>query len=146
MRPKPDAAYLLNGALAKYLAPAKGWDEKLQRLLALMGEIPAEGEARALLLGAIDSLVAEMLNGSRPRSPIFSGHNPDLGHALLNLVELFLGATVNTAEGAGDRHQRARALFRLATICPKRAPRSPGASLPSSRACTGCRPIRWKRN
>ena len=27
---KPGASYVLNGTLAKYLAPAKGWDEKLQ--------------------------------------------------------------------------------------------------------------------
>src|SRR5262249_17253143 len=35
---KPGASYVLNGTLAKYLAPANGWDEKLQRLLALMPE------------------------------------------------------------------------------------------------------------
>ncbi|HYM18589.1 MAG TPA: hypothetical protein VEU06_08505 [Micropepsaceae bacterium] len=97
---KPDASYVLNGALAKYLAPAKGWDEKLQRLLALMPEIPAEGQARALLFAAIDALVAEMLNGAAALADLL-GHNPDLGHALMNLVELFLGTEVHS-EGAGQ--------------------------------------------
>lgn len=95
-----DARYTLNGALAKYLSAAKGWDEKLQMLLGLMAEIPAEGPGRALLLTNIDSLVAEMLGGSAALADLL-GHNPDLGHALLNLVELFLGATVNVAEGGG---------------------------------------------
>jgi len=97
---KPGASFVLNGALAKYLAPAKGWDEKLQRLLALMPEIPAEGQARALLFAAIDALVAEMLNGAAALADLL-GHNPDLGHALMNLVELFLGTEVH-AEGAGQ--------------------------------------------
>jgi hypothetical protein len=95
-----EARYILNGALAKYLANAKGWDEKLLLLLALMNEIPQEGPGRTLLLTTIDSLVAEMLNGSAALAELL-GHNSDLGHALLNLVELFLGTTVNTAEGSG---------------------------------------------
>ena len=73
---------------------SKGWDAKLLLLLALMPEIPAEGPPRALLLTSIDSLVAEMLNGSAALADLL-GHNPDLGHALMNLTELFLGTTVN---------------------------------------------------
>ncbi len=95
-----DARYILNGALAKFLTPAKGWEEKLILLLGLMTEIPPEGAGRTLLLSTIDGLVAEMLNGSAALADLL-GHNPDLGHALLNLVELFLGATVNVAEGSG---------------------------------------------
>ena len=95
-----EARYVLNGALAKYLAPAKNWDAKLQRLLVLMEELPAEGPGRALLLTSIDTLVAEMLNGAAALADLL-GHNPDLGHALLNLVELFLGTVVNVAEGGG---------------------------------------------
>ncbi len=34
----PDRSYLFNGALARYLADAKGWDEKLLRLLAILKE------------------------------------------------------------------------------------------------------------
>jgi hypothetical protein len=96
----PEGRYVLNGALSKYLSHAKSWDAKLQRLLVLMEELPAEGLGRALLLTAIDTLVAEMLNGAAALADLL-GHNPDLGHALLNLVELFLGTIVNVAEGAG---------------------------------------------
>ncbi|HXJ01206.1 MAG TPA: hypothetical protein VNH44_08275 [Micropepsaceae bacterium] len=95
-----ESRYILNGALAKYLAPARNWDAKLQRLLVLMAELPAEGPGRALLLTAIDTLVAEMLNGAAALADLL-GHNPDLGHALLNLVELFLGTVVNVGEGGG---------------------------------------------
>jgi hypothetical protein len=91
---------VLNGSLAKYLAPAKGWDAKLQRVLALMDELPAEGPVRALLLNSIDTIVAEMLNGAAALADLL-GPNPDLGHALFNLVQLFLGATLDSAE-AGD--------------------------------------------
>ena len=95
-----DSRYVLNGAITKYLSHAKTWDAKLQRLLVLMKEVPAEGPARALLLTVIDAIVAEMLNGAAALADLL-GQNPDLGHALMNLVELFLGATVNVAEGAG---------------------------------------------
>lgn len=97
---KPDGRYTLNGAIAKYLAPAKGWDSKLQKLLVLMNELPEEGPGRALLLTSIDSIVAEMLSGAAALADLL-GHNPDLGHALLNLGELFLGTEVHVAEGAG---------------------------------------------
>jgi hypothetical protein len=95
-----DARYVLNGAIARHLAPVRNWDAKLQRLLVLMEEVPAEGPGRALLLTSIDTLVAEMLNGAAALADLL-GHNPDLGHALLNLAELFLGTTVNVAQGAG---------------------------------------------
>jgi hypothetical protein len=94
----PEGRYIINGALAKYIASVKTWDAKLQHLLVLMQDLPAEGPGRVLLLTAIDTLIAEMLNGSAALGDLL-GHNPDLGHALLNLVELFLG-TVVTAEGA----------------------------------------------
>ena len=95
-----DASYVLNGSLTKYLAPAKSWDAKLQRLLVLMDELPAEGPVRALLLNSIDTIVAEMLNGAAALADLL-GPNPDLGHALFNLVQLFLGAPLDASDG-GD--------------------------------------------
>jgi hypothetical protein len=95
-----EGPYVLNGALAKYLASAKGWDEKLRRLLALMSEMPADGAERALLLGAIDALVAEMLTGNAALADLL-GPNDDLGEALVNLVALFLGHGIAAAEGSG---------------------------------------------
>jgi hypothetical protein len=97
---QPDGRYVLNGILAKHLAPAANWDAKLKLLLNLMAELPAEGPGRALLLACIDGMIAEMLNGQAALG-VLLGQNPDLGHALLNLVDLFLGAQVQLAEGAG---------------------------------------------
>ena len=88
---KPDAEYRLNGALAKHLKPAKTWDEKLGLLLALMGELPEGDTARELLITAIDSLVSEILATPTALADLL-GPNPDLGHALVNLAALFLGA------------------------------------------------------
>ncbi len=95
-----DARYVLNGVLAKYLVSASTWDAKLQSLLALMAELPAEAAPRALLLNGIDVLVAEMLTGAAALADLL-GQNPDLGHALMNLVELFLGGDVKVAQGGG---------------------------------------------
>jgi hypothetical protein len=85
-----DAAYRLNGVLAKYLKPATTWDAKLVLLLRLMNELPEEEDAKALLLGAIDALVSEMVATPAALGDLL-GPQPDLGHTLLDLVALFLG-------------------------------------------------------
>ena len=87
---KPDAAYQLNGAIAKYLKDAKAWDEKVFRLIALMNEAPAEGPGRALLLTSVDSIIAEILAGSAALHELI-GAKEDLGLTLMSLVQLFLG-------------------------------------------------------
>jgi hypothetical protein len=62
LKGQSDAAYILNGALALHLRDAKGWDEKVVRLLALVEK--ANGEGRALLFSSIDAIIAEILSGS----------------------------------------------------------------------------------
>jgi hypothetical protein len=104
----PNGRYVVNGVLTKHLAAAKNWDEKLRRLLDLMGELPAEGPGRALLLACIDAIVSEMLNGSAALADLL-GKSPDLGNALMNLVELFLGGKLTLPEGsAGGINELAR--------------------------------------
>jgi len=103
----PEAKYILNGALAKYLSDAQGWDAKLTAVLALMAEIPKDGPARGLLLSAIDTLTAELLNGSAALADLL-GSNPDLGHALLNLVHLFLGVPLDVDNGGKGINELAR--------------------------------------
>ncbi len=96
-----DGLYVLNGAIAKYLRDAKGWDEKVLRLLSLMGEAPAEGPGRQLLLSSIDALIAEVLTGSAALHELI-GPQEDLGQALMSLVQLFLGqAAENSSAQAG---------------------------------------------
>ena len=97
----PDGRYVLNGAITKYLGPVRQWDAKLQRMLSLMQEAPEEGLGRALLLSAIDTLIAEMLNGAAALADLL-GHSADLGHALLKLVDLFLGQPVTMEEGGSQ--------------------------------------------
>jgi hypothetical protein len=82
--------YQLNGSLARHLAPAQSWDEKLRALLALVPEIPETGPGRTLLLGALDALIAEVLGSSAALHELI-GETENLGAALLTLVELFLG-------------------------------------------------------
>ena len=85
---------------------ATDWDEKLGRLLALIDELPQDDEPRELLLLAINSLVSEILATPAALADLL-GPNPDLGHALLNLTALFLGAD------SQSRSPAANALARL---------------------------------
>ena len=97
----PDSQYLFNGALARYLTEAKGWDEKVQRLLKLMDHAPEEPGARKLLLSAVDSIIAEILSGSAALQDLM-GKTENLAGALTNLVSLFLGKDIEGArEGLG---------------------------------------------
>jgi hypothetical protein len=85
-----DGLYQFNGSLARYLGEAKNWNEKLVALLVLMDDLPAEGPGRTMLLSAIDTLVAELLNGSAALHELI-GETENLGSALAVLVALFLG-------------------------------------------------------
>src|SRR5262249_40883773 len=48
-----DGAYVLNGAIARHLKDAKGWDDKVFRLLKLTEEVPTNPKGALLLLGAV---------------------------------------------------------------------------------------------
>jgi hypothetical protein len=95
---KPAGAYVLNGAIARYLSNAKGWDEKVFRLVDMMDEAN-EGTGGALLLSAIDTIIAETLGGSAALQDLI-GAKVNLGAALMSLVELFLGR--EPAEGGKE--------------------------------------------
>jgi hypothetical protein len=85
-----EASYIFNGALARHLKDASGWDAKVLRLLTVMSLAPAEGEARKLVLKSVDAVMAEILNGSAALHDLM-GHAENLAEALSRLVELFLG-------------------------------------------------------
>ncbi len=93
---EPDAAYILNGAIARYLADAKGWNDKVTRLLAIMAE--AKDESAGLLLESIDQIMAEALNGSAALHELIGEHE-NLGTALGTMVSLFLGKVPDGAPG-----------------------------------------------
>ena len=67
-----------------------GQDEFVRAFLAGVHSAPPDGEARALMLGSIDAIVAEGLSGSAALHELL-GPSDTLGGALSMLVELFLG-------------------------------------------------------
>jgi hypothetical protein len=93
---QPEKTYLLNGAIARYLATAKGWDDKLIQLLAILKEAEDGTDASALLLSAVDSIGAEILHGAAALHELI-GDTENLGAALFVLVHLFLGEEVEGA-------------------------------------------------
>jgi len=84
------AAYIFNGALARHLREARGWDEKVLMLITIMENAPSEEEPRKLVLSSIDAILAEILGGSAALHELM-GPAENLGQALNNLVTLFLG-------------------------------------------------------
>ena len=95
-----DGAYVFNGAIAAHLKDAKGWDEKVLRLLTLMTEAPAEGPARTLLLSSVDAIISEVLSGSAGLHDLI-GAKENLAGSLMSLVQLFLG---KEPEADGSEH------------------------------------------
>lgn len=95
---KADKSYLLNGAIARFLAGAKNWDEKLMRLFSVVKEAEGDDAASELLLSVIDPIIAEILNGAAALHELI-GTTDNLGTSLFLLARLFLGEAV---EGVGS--------------------------------------------
>ena len=95
-----DAAYIFNGALARHLKEAKGWDEKALMLIKVMESAPLEEEPRKLVLSSVDAILSEMLNGSAALHELM-GPAENLGQALNKLVTLFLGKQPEGERGEG---------------------------------------------
>jgi hypothetical protein len=93
-----DAAYLFNGALARHLKEASGWDEKVLMLLRIMEQAPSEEGPRKLILSSVDAILSEILNSSAALHELL-GRAENLGQALSNLVTLYLG---KPAENGGE--------------------------------------------
>ena len=87
---QPNALYVLNGAIARHLSDASGWDDKVYRLIAMMKEAD-QSAGGALLVSAVDTLLAEMLSGPAALHELI-GAQDNFGVALMNLVQLFLGS------------------------------------------------------
>jgi len=100
-----DGPYLLNAALARYLAPCTNWSDKLSALLAAMAEAVPERPGGALLLESVDTLIAEVLAGSAAIHELI-GASANLGQALTVLADLFLGESLR----AGANREGLRAL------------------------------------
>jgi len=92
-----DAAYIFNGALARHLKDAQGWDEKVLMLITIMAGAPKEEGPRRLVLSSIDAILAEILGGSAALHELM-GRSENLAGALNNLVALFLGKAPEDAK------------------------------------------------
>lgn len=93
-----EGQYLLNGTIALYLKDAKGWDEKVFRLMTLMKEVNGETPGAKLLLACIDALISEVLTGSAGLNELI-GAKDNHGTSVLSLVKLFLGKVPEESEG-----------------------------------------------
>lgn len=58
----PERVYLLGGAVAAYIAGAKSWGEKVERVLDLADQAPAAGRARGLALQVLEQPLAEIVS------------------------------------------------------------------------------------
>ena len=85
-----EAAYIFNGALARHLKDATGWDHKVLMLITIMEKPPTEEAPRKLVLSSVDAILAEILGGSAALQDLM-GPAENLGQALNQLVNLFLG-------------------------------------------------------
>ena len=86
----PNAQYKLSGSLAKYLAAAKTWDEKLSQLLSLRSQAPKEGLGRALFLSAIDAIIADIIGNETALIDLL-GAKQEFGQRLFSAVRIFRG-------------------------------------------------------
>lgn len=92
----PDGAYLLNGAIARHLAPLKTWEEKVLQLVDLLHEAKDDTPGAVLLAECLDTIIAEILHGSAALHELIGEHE-NLGEALVSLVHLFLGRALPEA-------------------------------------------------
>ncbi len=87
--------YLLNAAIAKHIAPTRGWDEKLFQLLALYSSLSNAGPGQSLGHRVIDALVAEILQASASLMAIL-GEQRDLGSALISMAMILQGRVLES--------------------------------------------------
>jgi hypothetical protein len=94
---EPEAAYRLGGGVAGYLADAKSWADKIDRLLDLADGAPADPRARALAFEVLEQPLGEIL-GSRAGVADLLGPDLDLGGSLAALTRLAAAQSVEMLE------------------------------------------------
>lgn len=83
----PERSFLMGGAVCAYLAAARGWRAKLDRLMDLTDAAPEEPRPRALLLVTIEQLVMEIMNLREGVAEVL-GPSLDLGGSLAALIRM----------------------------------------------------------
>jgi hypothetical protein len=90
----PDRGYLLGAGVAASIAPARGWTQKVVRLLELADAAPEKGPARTLALATLAQPLAEIL-GSKPGLEEILGKGLDLGGNLAAMTRLAAAQSVD---------------------------------------------------
>ncbi|MFC3071315.1 hypothetical protein [Phenylobacterium soli] len=91
---EPERGYLLGAGVAASISPARGWTEKVMRLLDLADAAPTKGPARVLALATIAQPLAEIL-GSKPGLEDILGKGLDLGGNLAAMTRLAAADSVD---------------------------------------------------
>jgi hypothetical protein len=91
----PEKGYLLGAGVAASIAPARGWSEKVGRLLDLADAAPKSGPARVLALATIAQPLAELL-GAKPALDDILGKGLDLGGNLAAMTRLAAASAVDS--------------------------------------------------
>jgi hypothetical protein len=94
---EPEAAYRLGGGVASYLADAKSWADKIDRLLDLADGAPADPRPRALAFEVLEQPLGEIL-GSKAGVAELLGPDLDLGGSLAALTRLAAGPAIDMLE------------------------------------------------
>ena len=88
----PRRDYLFNVAITAHLQACTDWDGKLENILELIKDIPADdGELRDYCLKIIDGYVSEIMSASSAIKDVI-GAQEDLGGAMTHMIELASGA------------------------------------------------------
>jgi len=90
----PEAGYKLGGGVAAFIADAKTWRDKIDRLLDLADAAPTDPRPRALAFEVIEQPLGEIL-GSRQGMAELLGPDLDLGGSLAALTRLAAGQIVD---------------------------------------------------
>jgi hypothetical protein len=87
VRADPEAAYLLGGAVARRIAPAQTWSDKVSLLLDLADAAPPEGGLRRLAFEVLEQPLSEILESRAGLGELLGG-GLDLGGQLAAMTRL----------------------------------------------------------
>ncbi|WP_296817436.1 hypothetical protein [Brevundimonas sp.] len=90
----PERAFVMGGAVAKALAPVRGWRAKLETLMDLADTAPGEAGPSALVHVAIEQMTLEILSVREGLAEVL-GPSLDLGGQLAALVRMASPAEVD---------------------------------------------------
>ena len=94
----PEAAYKIGAGVALYLADAKTWGAKIDRLLDLADKAPAEERPRALAFQVLEQPLGEIMGSPMGMGELL-GPGLDLGGSLCAMTRLAAGSTVDLLAG-----------------------------------------------